>query len=132
MKKFLSGLLVVAFSLALFCSCKPLTPELYVKQYEEFVDELSAQNVRYSDTDWDRQYKEFEKFTGEWYEQVEDQLGMTQKIQVAKLTYQASLVFADHFGAEWFRALPDMGENFMEAMSRYADEDTRNSNRIFF
>lgn len=129
MKKLLSTLLAVISLVVVSCSNGPLTPDSYVKQYEEFVDEISSQYVNYSDKDWDRQFERFKKFTGEWYERVEDRLGMTQKIKVTKLSYQASLVFAIKFGAEWFRALPDMGEDFIEAMSRFADEDVSGSYR---
>lgn len=102
-----------ALALGAFCSCGPMTADSYMRQYEEFVDELADNFRTYSDADWDRQSKRYDKFTGPWYARVEDQLSMSQKLEAHKLTCGAGLVFSYKYGKDVAGALVGLAEDFV-------------------
>ena len=113
-----------ALAFGAFCSCGPMTADSYMRQYEEFVDELADNFRTYSDADWDRQAKRYDKFTGPWYARVEDQLSMSQKLEAHKLTCGAGLVFSYKYGRDVAGAIFDLAGDFMDAVAdEFADMD---------
>lgn len=108
---------VLLSCLWILSSCGPMTPDSYMNQYAQFVEDLQNNHDNYSTAQWDDQYKKFQRFNDAWYDRVEDRLGMSQKIEVSKLSYTAGLLFAEKYGVDIFKMLPDMVSEMMNTPS---------------
>ena len=59
--------LLMAFALLVLNACG--NKESYVKEFSDFVEDVRAHADSYSDKDWEKADKKFEKFTGDIYEE---------------------------------------------------------------
>jgi hypothetical protein len=74
------------FSLLMICSLTtcviPTTKETYLKNFERFVNDVEKNGEKFSISDWRWANKRFNKYSGEWYENFQNDLKMEEKIQV--------------------------------------------------
>lgn len=92
----------------LMAGCAPLTPESFMQQYAQFVENLQDNHDNFTTAQWDEQYEKYQRFNDVWYHRFEDRLGMSQKIEVTKLSYTAGLIFAEKYGIDILHLLPNM------------------------
>lgn len=88
MKPF-SKLFIGGFALALMISCSPTSKENYMERFVEFLDEVYREYKEYTPGDWAKMDDKFEKLTGEWYQEYEDEMSFKEemKVQGYKLKY---------------------------------------------
>ncbi|MCF0205462.1 MAG: hypothetical protein HUK12_09330 [Muribaculaceae bacterium] len=79
------ALMAMAMILA---SCAPSSKEDYLNQFSQFIEEVKTNHESYSDSDWEKAEKKFEKFSGEWYEKFDNELSTSEKIKAATLCTQ--------------------------------------------
>lgn len=79
MKKVLLMLLVM-FALS---SCQ--SKDSYVSDFSDFVEEVASDAEDFSEKDWEKADKDFEKFATTLYEKYEEELSSDQKAEIVKL-----------------------------------------------
>jgi 16S rRNA C967 or C1407 C5-methylase (RsmB/RsmF family) len=65
-----------------FTSCKPMTKESYLRQYDDFITEVSKNHRQYDEKDWKKMTREYEKFSGEWFKKFENDLTIKDEIAI--------------------------------------------------
>ena len=73
-------MLLVLFALS---ACQ--TKDSYVSDFSDFVEEVASDAEDFSEKDWEKADKEFEKLSTTLYEKFEEELTPDQKAEVVKL-----------------------------------------------
>jgi hypothetical protein len=77
------------FSFLVICSLTtcviPTTKETYLKNFERFVNDVEKNGEKFSISDWRWANRRLSKYSGEWYENFQNDLKMEEKMQVAGL-----------------------------------------------
>jgi len=77
------------FSLLVICSFTtcviPTTKETYLKNFERFVKDVEKNGEKFTISDWRWANRRFSRYSGEWYENFQDDLKMEEKVQVTGL-----------------------------------------------
>ena len=80
------------FLLLLLTSCiPPLSKESYLSQYEGFILK-TRENRNTQGFSWEKNYKEFEKFSQGYYKRFEDQLNRPEKVLCKRLQLEYLLM----------------------------------------
>ena len=99
--------LLMAFALLVLNACG--NKESYVKEFSDFVEDVRAHADSYSDKDWEKADKKFEKFTGDIYEKFAEELTAEEKMEIAQTAYSALRVKA---------GFKDFGKDIEEAAQK--------------
>ena len=95
-------IILMAFALLVLNACAD--KESYVKDFGAFIEEVRNDADSYSDKDWEKADKKFEKYTGDIYEKFAEELTADEKMEIAKYqtTYSSLRVKAGFkdFGKE--------------------------------
>jgi hypothetical protein len=79
----------IIFSFLVICSLTtcviPTTKETYLKNFERFISDVEKNGEKFSISDWRWANRRFSKYSGEWYENFQNDLKMEEKMQVAGL-----------------------------------------------
>ena len=75
-------ILLMAFALLVLNACG--NKESYVKDFSDFVEDVRAHADSYSEKDWEKADKKFEKFTGDIYEKFAEELTAEENMEIAK------------------------------------------------
>lgn len=103
----------ITFSLIVFLSsCAPMTKEAYLQDYEEFINEVSKESSKYSESDWQEVDEKFDKFANEWYKKFEDEFTWKEDLIISKYKVQYNLYRhkqkASEFLGELFGSYSDL------------------------
>ena len=94
MNKVVLNYCMVVFVLSMVC-CAPRTKDGYMKQYAEFVEEVSKSYSLYTDEVWSDVEETFNKFKSEYYNKFKNELTTNDKIKLVsyevKYAYYKSL-----------------------------------------
>jgi len=63
------------------CSA-PMSKESYLKKFNAFITEVSENHKTYSEKDWERQTKKYQKFSGEWYEKFKSDFTFREEVVI--------------------------------------------------
>ena len=102
-----NNILYLVFSLSLFiASCSPMSKESYLKQYAQFIDEISNNSENYSENDWKKADEKFKNFDDVWYKKFKAEMDLGEKLKTTQYNIQyliyrnkraASDVFSKYF-----------------------------------
>lgn len=94
MGKMKTKILLVLISLAMI-ACAPMTKERYMERYAEFMDEISQNASSYTENDWVKKDKQYQKYSDELYNKFKKELTASDKLTLAgykiKYTYYRGL-----------------------------------------
>ncbi|MDX9770449.1 MAG: hypothetical protein RBT19_08800 [Tenuifilaceae bacterium] len=134
----------VIILLALFSSCSPQTKQQYLKQYKEFVDEVTDNARHYTEADWQQANERYSLFNNQYYSRFKDELTLEDKLQVTGYRMQFNAAKAgveiDRFYQQYLKNdldnlrenLKHYVENQMEDdVARVLDEAKRISNELY-
>lgn len=76
-KLFLSIALAV-----LMTACAPSTKQDYMVEFGQFIETISEKSSEYDADDWASADADFEKMSGEWYDEFEAEMSIGDKMQV--------------------------------------------------
>ena len=100
MKTF-TKILFFTILISLLTSCKPHSKEAYLKQYNEFIDNVSKNGSKFSENDWEKKDAEFKNYNEVWYAHFQDQLTWQEKAITAKNSVQFTF-YRNQSGMESF------------------------------
>jgi len=112
-------LMFFIFSLILI-SCVPRNKDQYIRQYKEFVDEVTEECGNYTMKDWKKADKRFKKFNTIWYQKFKEDLSIIEKFKITqyKLTYsllkagrEIGKIVSDKIDEEYDELHSDFDEN---------------------
>jgi hypothetical protein len=122
------------FSFLVICSLTtcviPTTKESYLKNFERFIIDVEKNGEKFSISDWGWANKRFSKYSGEWYENFQDDLKMEEKIQVTGLktrylVAKGNSKLGQFFNREPGKDLERMKEDVQKYMKEELPEDIR-------
>ena len=79
--------LIISIATVFFTACSPTSKESYLEKFDEFVTHVSENYSSYTEKDWKRASKKYEKFSGEWYSKFENEYTLKEEIKIK--AYQA-------------------------------------------
>jgi hypothetical protein len=62
-----------------------------MKDYMLFISDVKNKNFKYTETDWDKSDKKFQKFSTEWYNQFKNEFTWKEHVILAKYEFQYNL-----------------------------------------
>lgn len=77
--------------ISLLTGCRPYSKEAYLKQYNEFIDNVSKNGSKFSESDWKKKDAEFKNYNEVWYGHFKDDLSWQEKVITAKNSVQFSI-----------------------------------------
>jgi hypothetical protein len=109
-------------TILLFSCTAPSSKEAYIEKFGSFIDRVQSEYKMYSEADWDRADKKFEKFTGDWYEKFKDDLSISDELvikgyQTRYYIFKAADGTVDYFNDELrgdYEALREKVEYYIE------------------
>lgn len=72
--------ILFALTLLVFVACAPTSKESYLEQYSKFVKEVSENASNYTEKDWVKQDKMYQKYSDEWYKKFQAEFTTSDKI----------------------------------------------------
>lgn len=99
----------MAFALLVLTACED--KESYVRDFATFIEDVQKEADSYSEKDWKKADKKFEKFTGDIYKKFAEELTVEEKMEIAKYqtVYSALRVKA---------GFKDFGKDIQEAAQK--------------
>lgn len=82
-KKLPGKLIIIGFVLTLIFSCKPWSKEAYFEDFKSFMEEVRKNHDHYTEEDWREADEKYDKFSGEWYDDWEDEMTLKEKMIVS-------------------------------------------------
>ena len=83
------NILYIILSLSLFfVSCSPMSKESYLKQYAQFMDEISNNSEKYSENEWKNADEKFKNFDDVWYKKFKEDMDLQEKLTTSKYNLQ--------------------------------------------
>lgn len=73
---------LIAFALLIFNACE--NKKSYVQEFSTFIENVQKHADSYSEKDWEKADKKFEKFTGDIYKKFAEELTNEEKMDIAK------------------------------------------------
>jgi hypothetical protein len=70
--------------------CRPLSKEAYLKQYNDFMTNVSNNGSKFKENDWKKKDAEFKKYNEVWYAYFKDELTFQEKVITTKNSFQYS------------------------------------------
>ena len=67
--------------------CTPMSKDAYMRRFSVFSQEVTRNCKFYDSDDWERMSKEYDNFSGKWYEKFKDDMSMKEVLLVR--SYQA-------------------------------------------
>lgn len=82
--------ILLGLSMFALAACSPMSKEMYMKRYTDFVEEISAKASSYAADDWDKCDKKYNKYSDVWYKKFQTELTASDKLLLAgyKVKYQ--------------------------------------------
>jgi hypothetical protein len=83
-----------------------MSKESYLKQYAQFIDEISNNSEKYSENDWKKADEKFKNFDDVWYKKFKAEMDLGEKLKITQYNIQyliyrnkraASDVFSKYF-----------------------------------
>lgn len=122
-------LVVAAFIVLFVSSCIiPSNKETYISRFEKFVERIEKEHDNYNGKDWKWADSQFEKFSGEWYDEYRGEFTLKEKLKVQLLIvrYEAARG-RDNTEKRMREYLKEDAEELKEKVEEYlrqdADED---------
>ena len=89
------GFLLVGI-LFLMQSCfAPANKEVYLEEFEEFVETVEKGHKQYTREDWEWADERFEKFSGEWYRKFKGEYTLEDQIRIKGLVFAYKMLRGD-------------------------------------
>ena len=122
---------VIAVSLT---ACAPTNKESYMKNFDDFISEISNSYKLYTDTDWSKQAEKYDKLSTEWYEKFKNELSVKDEIAIkanqAKWYYYRNLNTVTGAIKQLFESLDIKG--MKEQVQYYIDNDMQSDLQKFY
>ena len=75
--------ILLALTLLAFVACAPMSKESYMEHYSEFMKEVDLNASNYTEKDWTKQDKMYQKYSDEWYKKYQAEFTTSDKIVLA-------------------------------------------------
>jgi hypothetical protein len=116
------------FSFLVICSLTtcviPTTKETYLKNFERFISDVEKNGEKFSISDWRWANRRFSKYSGEWYENFQNDLKVEEKMQVAGLKTRYMIAKGNSkLGQYMNKELGKDLERMKEDVQKYMKED---------
>jgi len=72
-------------------SCSPSSKESYLKQYNDFITEISLEYQTFTDKDWRNAERKYNKFTGKWYDKFKNEFSIKDQLILTKNKIQFNI-----------------------------------------
>lgn len=101
--------LILAIFLIAFSSCKEaIFKEQYVGNFENFVEELRKNHVKYTEEDWNKAEEQYKFYSETEYEKFKNDLTVEQKSKVNTLKGNYFGIYAKHKAGELGNEFKDL------------------------
>jgi hypothetical protein len=80
--------------LLFFSSCDPTSKEQYLKNYKEFIDEITKNGKGYNEADWAQANEKYSRYNNELYNRFKDELTVEDKMRITGYKFQYSAIRA--------------------------------------
>jgi hypothetical protein len=102
----------------------PTTKETYLKNFERFVKDVEKNGEKFTFSDWRWANQRFSKYSGEWYENFQDDLKMEEKIQVTGLKTRYIVAKGNsNFGRFMNKEMGKDLEKLKDGVQEYMEKD---------
>jgi hypothetical protein len=108
----------------------PTTKETYLKNFDRFISDVEKNGKKFSISDWTWANRRFSKYSGEWYDNFQNDLKMEEKMQVAGLKTRymiakGSSKLGQYMNKELGKDLDRMKEDVQKYMKEDFKKDIR-------
>ena len=112
-------LFVILFSLF---SCKNMTKESYISNYESFVNKVELNYENYSLNDWSEKDSLFEIYSVNLFNEYESQLTSEERNKINNLTGKYTGLRVSNLGKDIFKSIEDFGSQFESMLETISEE----------
>ena len=75
--------ILLGLAIFVFAACSPMSKDMYMKRYADFVEEISAKASSYAADDWDKYDQKYKKYSDVWYKKFQTELTASDKLLLA-------------------------------------------------
>ena len=112
-------LFVILFSLF---SCKNMTKESYISNYESFVNKVELNYENFSLNDWSEKDSLFEIYSINLFNEYESQLTSEERNKINNLTGKYTGLRVSNLGKDIFKSIEDFGSQFESMLETISEE----------
>lgn len=112
-------LFVILFSLF---SCKNMTKESYISNYELFVNKVELNSENYTLKDWSKNDSIFEVYSVKLFSEYESQLAAEERDKINSLTGKYTGLRISNFGKDIYKSIEDFGAQFESMLETISEE----------
>ena len=80
--KIFKNCLIISIAILFLTACGPISKESYIEKFDEFVTHVSENYNSYTEKDWKKASKKYEKFSGKWYSKFENEYTLIEEIKI--------------------------------------------------
>ncbi len=117
---------VGVFTIFLFtASCfAPATKDAYLKQFNNFIENVGEDHHNYKKSDWEYADKRFDKFSKSWYKKFKEELTLKEQLKVGALSLKYhTYKNHDKLGGELKKEIEREFKNLKEKLNEYVDNE---------
>lgn len=123
--------LVFILILSLTASCAPQSKKSYFKKYKDFITEIKEKSEEYSDKDWIKANKKFDKFNTDWYNKFEDEFTWKEESILLKYKFQYNFKKSKVISKAQFESLIKNDIEQLKEQIKYYSENNMNDDIEF-
>ena len=112
-------LFVILFSLF---SCKNMTKESYISNYELFVNKVELNSENYTLNDWSKKDSLFEIYSVNLFNEYKSQLTSEERNKINNLTGKYTGLRISNFGKDIYKSIEDFGSQFESMFETISEE----------
>ncbi len=123
MKTFYQKLIILICLIFLF-ACSPISKESYLERYKEFMEKVATSSDEYSENDWNKVDKKFDKFSDIWYSKYKEELIWKEHLLLTKYEVQYNYYKAKKNSKVFFeKYFKDNYNELKKQIKYYAEND---------
>jgi hypothetical protein len=112
-------LFVILFSLF---SCKNMTKESYISNYELFINKVELNSENYTLNDWSKKDSLFEIYSVNLFNEYKSQLTSEERNKINNLTGKYTGLRISNFGKDIYKSIEDFGSQFESMFETISEE----------
>ena len=112
-------LFVILFSLF---SCKNMTKDSYISNYESFVNKVELNYENYSFNDWSKNDSLFEIYSVNLFNEYKSQLTSEERSKINNLTGKYTGLRVSNLGKDIYNSIEDFGSQFESMLETISNE----------
>ena len=82
--------ILLALTLLVLASCAPMSKDRYMARFADFVKEVGMNASNYTEKDWEKQDKMYQKFSDKWYKKFQSEFTTSDKIVLTGYKFKYS------------------------------------------